>query len=191
MQSGISNYFTLIVAFLCNRTSKSDPVNRFLASSHSLEHGQVFECNWGFWQAGWLGNCQCFPEGQLLTYWKHVSLPFPYENCSQCLGLGKARLCVKSVEMTVCYPDLAHTANFAHASTWMFCPNAQFIHKPIQEELYFKAWVLVSLWCFVHLWDCSHLLCLRSTPFAAMWTFTERQFESHVLLLSVNQKRKF
>lgn len=66
-------YFSLIVAFLCNRTSKIDPVNWFLALSHSLEGRQEFECSWGFQQAGQLGNCHCFPGGWLLTYWKQIS----------------------------------------------------------------------------------------------------------------------
>lgn len=49
-------YFSLIVAFLCNGTSKIDTVNWFLAFSHSLEGRQEFECSWGFQQAGQLGN---------------------------------------------------------------------------------------------------------------------------------------
>lgn len=45
-------YFSLIVAILCNRTSKMDPVNWFSALYHSLEGRQESECSWGFHQAG-------------------------------------------------------------------------------------------------------------------------------------------
>lgn len=45
-------YFSLIVAFLFNRTSKTDPVNWFLALCHSLEGRQEFKCSWCFQQAG-------------------------------------------------------------------------------------------------------------------------------------------
>lgn len=65
--------FSVSHSVLCNRTSKSDAVNCFLACFHSLECGQVFEYSWGFQQAGWLRHRHCFPEGQLLMCWKHVS----------------------------------------------------------------------------------------------------------------------
>lgn len=41
MQSGICQYCTQIAAFLCDRTSKNDPVNCFLASSFSLKYSNV------------------------------------------------------------------------------------------------------------------------------------------------------
>lgn len=41
VQSGISKYYTQIAAFLCDRTSKNDPVNCFLASSFSLKYSNV------------------------------------------------------------------------------------------------------------------------------------------------------
>lgn len=86
-----------------------------------------------------------------------------------------------AVEVTASYPDSAHIAIFAHDTTLSAPIPISFTESSRRAVVCRYACLWVCVFSPTSATGNANLLCLLSTPFIK-WTFTERMFESCVLL---------